>query len=180
MMLDEIERTEAEHVSRDNPGGAPSDGASTGYESRPRREAQPEIPVPPRVDVIPSPSEPKTRAATPPDGKPRQQKPRRAVLLPLGLLLLGAVVVGGYLYWDNASHFETTDDAFIAARQFAVAPKVAGYLTAVPVTDNQHVAAGDVIARIDNRDYLAALAQADAQVAAAQANLQGIDAQIDV
>jgi membrane fusion protein, multidrug efflux system len=42
----------------------------------------------------------------------------------------------GYLYWDHTSHFESTDDAFIAARQFAIAPKVAGYITAVPVTDN--------------------------------------------
>src|SRR5208283_2141524 len=55
------------------------------------------------------------------------------------------------------SHFESTDDAFIAARQFSVAPKVAGYVTAVPVTDNQHVNPGDVIARIDERDYRVAL-----------------------
>ena len=64
------------------------------------------------------------------------------------------------------SHFESTDDAFIAARQFAIAPKVSGYVTAVPVTDNQHVDAGDVIARIDDRDYRVALEQAEAQVAA--------------
>ena len=77
-------------------------------------------------------------------------------------------------------HFETTDDAFIAARQFAIAPKVSGYITAVPVTDNQHVAAGQVIARIDDRDYRTALAQAEAQVAAAQASIENIDAQIAV
>jgi membrane fusion protein (multidrug efflux system) len=96
------------------------------------------------------------------------------------MLLLAAVAGGGYLYWDYASHFETTDDAFIAARQFAVAPKVSGYITSVPVTDNQHVAAGDVIARIDDRDYRTALAQAEAQVAAAQANIENIDAQTAV
>ena len=90
------------------------------------------------------------------------------------------MAAGGYLYWDNVSHYETTDDAFIAARQFAVAPKVAGYITAVPVTDNQHVAAGEVIARIDDRDYRTALAQAEAQVAAAQASIGNIDAQIAV
>ena len=56
---------------------------------------------------------------------------------------------GTYLYLDYAAHFESTDDAFIAARQFSVAPQVAGYITAVPVTDNEHVAAGQVIARID-------------------------------
>ncbi len=87
---------------------------------------------------------------------------------------------GGYLYWDNAGHFASTDDAFIAARQFTIAPKVSGYITAVPVTDNQHVAAGDVIARIDDRDYRTALAQAEAQVAAAEASIENIDAQLAV
>jgi membrane fusion protein (multidrug efflux system) len=98
----------------------------------------------------------------------------------VGLLLFAVAAAGGYLYWDNAGHFETTDDAFIATRQFPIAPKVSGYITAVPVTDNQHVAAGDVIARIDDRDYRVALAQAEAQVAAAQASIENIDAQITV
>src|SRR5205823_833614 len=47
-------------------------------------------------------------------------------------------------------------------------------------TDNQHVAAGGVIARIDERDYRIALEQAQAQVANAQASIQNIDAQIRV
>jgi membrane fusion protein (multidrug efflux system) len=87
---------------------------------------------------------------------------------------------GGYLYWNHAQHLKSTDDAFIAARQFAIAPKVSGYITAVPVTDNQHVAAGDVIARIDEHDYRVALALAQAQVAAAQASIENMDAQINV
>ena len=53
----------------------------------------------------------------------------------------------------GAKHFQSTDDAFIAPRQTALAPKVSGYITAVPVTDDEHVATGDVIARIDDRDY---------------------------
>ena len=57
---------------------------------------------------------------------------------------------------------------------------VSGYITAVPVTDNQHVAAGRVIARIDDRDYRVALDQAEAQVAAAQASIENIDAQLGV
>jgi membrane fusion protein (multidrug efflux system) len=89
-------------------------------------------------------------------------------------------VAAGYLDWDNSAHFETTDDAYIASRQFAIAPEVSGYLTAVPVTDNEHVKAGDVIARIDDRTYRAAFAQAEAQVAAAQANIENIDAQLTV
>jgi membrane fusion protein, multidrug efflux system len=95
----------------------------------------------------------------------------------LGLLLCIPIAAAGYLYWDYTTHFETTDDAFIAARQFPIAPKISGYVTAVPVSDNQHVAADGVIARIDDRDYRVALDQALAQVANAQSNIQNVDAQ---
>ena len=105
---------------------------------------------------------------------------RRPVVSAIGAILLASVLGGGYLYLDYAERFQSTDDAFIAARQFSLAPKVSGYLTAVPVTDNEHVAAGDVIARIDDRDYRIALEQAEAQVAAAQASIENIDAQLNV
>jgi membrane fusion protein, multidrug efflux system len=96
-----------------------------------------------------------------------------------GLLLLIPTAAAVYLYWDYSRHFESTDDAFIAARQFAIAPKVSGYITAVPVTDNQHVAGGDVLAQIDQRDYRTALEQARAQVANAKSSITNIDAQIN-
>ena len=105
---------------------------------------------------------------------------RRPFAFAGGLILLFVALPAAYLYWDYTAHFESTDDAFIAARQFTIAPKVPGYLTAVPVTDNQHVAAGEVIARIDDRDYRNALAEAQAQVAAAQASIETIEAQIVV
>jgi membrane fusion protein (multidrug efflux system) len=104
----------------------------------------------------------------------------RPVASALGAVLLASAIAGGYIYMDQAWHFESTDDAFIAARQFSLAPKVSGYLTAVPVTDNEHVATGDVIARIEDRDYRIALDQAEAQVAAARASIENIDAQLNV
>ncbi|HEY1885626.1 MAG TPA: HlyD family secretion protein [Roseiarcus sp.] len=114
-----------------------------------------------------------------PGEKPRKGFLRRhPVLAPVGLIALLLTAAAGYLYWDHTSHFESTDDAFIAARQFAIAPKIAGYVVAVPVTDNQHVNRGDVIARIDQRDYLTAVAQAQAQVAGAEAGIHSVDAQI--
>jgi membrane fusion protein, multidrug efflux system len=118
----------------------------------------------------------------PPVGKQRRNGflHRRPVVSAIGAILLAAALGGGYLYVDQARHFQSTDDAFIAARQYSLAPKVSGYLTAVPVTDNEHVAAGDVIARIDDRDYRIALEQAEAQVAAAQASIENIDAQLNV
>jgi membrane fusion protein (multidrug efflux system) len=121
-----------------------------------------------------------------PEGGESGNPPRGSLLrrhrfaLTLGLALFIPAAMAGYLYWDRAGHFQSTDDAFIAARQFAIQPKVSGYITAVPVTDNQHVAAGDVIARIDDRDYRNALAQAEAQVAAAQSSIENIGAQITV
>jgi membrane fusion protein (multidrug efflux system) len=97
--------------------------------------------------------------------RPRRFLRRHPFASVVGLLLVISTVGAGYLYWDNARHFESTDDSFIAARQFAIQPKVSGYITAVPVTDNQHAAAGQMIAQIDQRDYRIALDQADAQLA---------------
>jgi len=94
-----------------------------------------------------------------------------------GLVLVAAI--GGLLYWLNVRDYESTDDAFVAARSFSIAPKVGGYVTEVPVTDNQHVNAGELLARIDNRDYVIAVDQAKAQVAVGQANIDNIQAQID-
>jgi membrane fusion protein, multidrug efflux system len=138
--------------------------------------------IPPEITERPAPqqSEPGRQGGTHGHDKPPRSTFRRVLHVSLGALLLASAAGGGYLYWDNARHFATTDDAFIAARQFVVAPKVPGYITAVPVTDNQHVTAGEVIARIDDRDYRTALAQGEAQVAAAQASIRNIDAQIAV
>ena len=98
----------------------------------------------------------------------------------MAALMLGVVAFGGYVYADYAGHFETTDDAFIAARQFSIAPRVAGAIVSVSVTDNQHVEAGGVIAVLDDRDYRTALDQAQAQVANAEAGVENIAAQIGV
>jgi membrane fusion protein (multidrug efflux system) len=105
---------------------------------------------------------------------------RHPVVFGVASACLPLIAAAGYLDWDNSSHFEAKDDAYIASRQFAIAPEVSGYITAVPVIDNEHVNAGDVIARIDDRTYRAALAQAEAQMAAAQANIENVDAQLTV
>ncbi len=105
---------------------------------------------------------------------------RRPFTSSAATILIAAALGGGYLYWDYSQHFESTDDAFIASRQISIAPKVSGYVTSVPVTDNQHVPQGGVIARIDDRDYRIALNQANAQVDAGEAAIKNIDAQVAV
>ncbi|HVJ32647.1 MAG TPA: HlyD family secretion protein [Terriglobia bacterium] len=94
------------------------------------------------------------------------------------IVLVVAGLAGAGIWWLHARHFETTDDAFIDARQFSIAPKVQGYIVDVPVTDNQHVGKGAILLRIDDRDYQVAAEQAEAEVAAAQASIANIDAQI--
>src|SRR5260370_14373366 len=129
------------------------------------------------------PSETEGKPTPPSASSGESRKPfrrRHPIAVMIGSVLFVLALAGGYVHWSYASHFQSTDDAFIAARQSSLAPKVSGYITAVPVTDNQHVKAGDVIARIDDRDYRTALEQAKAQVAAAQASIENIDARLDV
>nr|WP_249810804.1 MULTISPECIES: HlyD family secretion protein [unclassified Bradyrhizobium] len=100
------------------------------------------------------------------------------MLASVGTIVLLAALIGGVLYWLQVRHYESTDDAFVAARSFSVASKVGGYVTDIPVTDNQHVKAGDLLAKIDERDYRIAIDQANAQVAVARANIANVEAQI--
>ncbi|WP_376701205.1 HlyD family secretion protein [Bradyrhizobium australiense] len=125
------------------------------------------------------------------NGEPRKQEKTKPspsllarfrehrLLASVAAFVLLVAVIGGAIYWISIRDYESTDDAFIAARSFSVAPKVGGYVIEVPVTDNQHVNAGDLLARIDDRDYIIAVSQAKAQVAIAQANIDNVQAQID-
>lgn len=97
----------------------------------------------------------------------------------LGALAVVALCVGVFFYWLLYMHpYESTDDAFVDARSISIQPKVGGYLVDVPVTDNQHVEAGQVLFQIYQRDYQIALEQAKAQVEADEAAIKNIDAQI--
>ncbi|ACL55356.1 HlyD family secretion protein [Methylobacterium nodulans] len=137
-------------------------------------------------DATPSPDREPERTGSSRDGRGgRGEKTpspirRHPVWFALGAILLVATGAAGFWYWLVFVHpYESTDDAFVAARQFSVAPKVSGYVVAVPVTDNQHVEAGSVLFQIDRRDYAAALREAQAQVASAEAAIRNIDAQIE-
>ncbi|EJZ20645.1 HlyD family secretion protein [Rhizobium sp. Pop5] len=103
---------------------------------------------------------------------------KRTVLA--AVLLAGVAFAGdfGYRYWTVGRFIESTDDAYVKADYTTVAPKVAGYIKEVLVNDNDAVKAGQVLARIDDRDFQAALAQARADLKAAEAAIGNIDAQI--
>lgn len=84
----------------------------------------------------------------------------------------------GYAYWTVGRFTETTDNAYIKADITIVAPKVSGYIREVLVKDNETVKAGQVLARIDDRDFQTALAQAKADLKASEAVIANIDSQI--
>ena len=86
----------------------------------------------------------------------------------------------GWDYWTVGQYQVSTDDAYVKADNTTVAPKVSGYLHQVLVGDNERVKAGQVLARIDDRDFKVALDQAKADVAAARAAIASKQAQLEV
>ncbi|HUB97057.1 MAG TPA: HlyD family secretion protein, partial [Stellaceae bacterium] len=101
---------------------------------------------------------------------------RRLVQAGLLVVLVIAGAWYGRYWWTMGRFLESTDDAYVGGEVTVIAPKVAGMITDVAVTDNQRVHAGDLLVRIDDRDYRAALDRADAAVAAQQATLANLDA----
>jgi membrane fusion protein (multidrug efflux system) len=89
-----------------------------------------------------------------------------------------AVLAAALIWWLNARHYESTDDAFIDARTVQISPQVGGVIVDVPVTDNQRVTAGSPLVHIDPRDYQVAVAQTQAQLEQAQAVVANVDAQV--
>jgi membrane fusion protein, multidrug efflux system len=92
-----------------------------------------------------------------------------------GLALATVAVV---YYFTTARFVESTDDAYVQADSTIVASRVSGYISAVLVNDDQPVHAGDVLARIDDRDFRAALDQARADEQAAAAEVDDLAAQL--
>ena len=106
------------------------------------------------------------------------QAVKRAVLaLTLALCVAGASYFG-YDYITTGQYLESTDDAYVKADSTIVSPKVSGYIVRVLVADNELVTAGQLLARIDDRDFRTALDSAHADVASSEAAVRNFDAQI--
>ncbi|MBL0968611.1 MAG: HlyD family secretion protein [Brevundimonas sp.] len=102
-------------------------------------------------------------------------------LLPLivaGIAAIG-LVVGGVVWWQGKQRWEATENAFVQADTTEVSPQIDGYVVEVLVRDNQRVEAGQVLIRLDDADARAALAQAEANLAALQAGVQNVDARAE-
>src|SRR5271154_4030304 len=94
---------------------------------------------------------------------------KRTSLVALIVLAGIGVTKFSYDWWTVGRFIESTDDAYIGGDVTVIAPQVAGFIANVAVTDNQAVRAGDLLVKLDDRDYRAALAKAVAAVAGQQA-----------
>jgi len=97
------------------------------------------------------------------------EPPTKRNRLLAGLAIVLALACLGYYLYSRSR--VSTDDAFIDGRLHPITPRVAGYVNAVPVEDNQLVKAGEVLVVLDPTDYAVGLAQARADLASAEAQL---------
>lgn len=100
----------------------------------------------------------------------------RPVWLAVGVIVVLLILLGWYLIAGQTS--PTTDDAVISADSTLVAPRISGTIQDVLVADNQQVKAGQLLAKIDDRDYVNAVHTAQAALETAQAQRQSLQAQI--
>ncbi len=100
-----------------------------------------------------------------------------ALTLLIPVIAIGATG-GGYWWWTKGRFLQSTDNAYVEGDMSTISPQIDGYVAAVQVGDNQAVKAGDVLVRIEDRDFRARLDAANAGVATAQATIATIDSQI--
>src|SRR5437667_19458 len=103
---------------------------------------------------------------------------KRKLLLTLGCLVgLATLSYGGYA-WYNAITYVSTDDAYVEGTISPISAKVAGHIVELFVQDNQVVKKGELLMRVDPRDFQAKRDQARAAVATAEANLRAARSEV--
>ena len=94
------------------------------------------------------------------------------------LILMGAVpllvLLGGLIYWYSLQGKASTDNAYVKLDKVSVSSEIGGKIVAVAVREDQQVKPGDLLFRIDPEPYALQLRQADASIAAAQANVSAL------
>jgi len=111
-----------------------------------------------------------------PAAKPRRL--RRLLLVGASALALTGGAYFGWDYWTTGRFHVSTDDAYVKADNTTIAPKVSGYIGEVLVGDNEPVRAGQVLARIDDRDFRVSVDQAKAEVETAKAAIANKEAML--
>lgn len=111
-----------------------------------------------------------------PAAKPKSR--RKLVFLGLAVVaLIGFGATYGREYWQDGRFMIATDDAYVQGNIAQVSAKIQGYVSAIAVVENQIVAAGDVLLRLDDGDYKIALDLAQSKITTQAVTLKRIDAQ---
>src|ERR1700683_1448941 len=125
-----------------------------------------------------SPSFSSTPPVAAPPPRAVRSKRRRNILI---IVVLSVVLVGGgALLWRHLSSYESTDDAQVDVHLYPVSARVSGYVTKVNVGDNQYVQKGAVLVEVDPKDFEVAVAQAQANLADAEATPQSLNTIVPV
>jgi len=103
---------------------------------------------------------------------------RKLLFIILPVVVLAAGVSGGWYWWNVLRFLQSTDDAYVQSDVSLISPKVEGYIKKVKVADNQEVAEGAVLFVIDDRDFKAKLAQAEAAVAIEEASVASYESRL--
>src|SRR5256885_7004719 len=96
---------------------------------------------------------------------------RKPALIAAALVLLVVCAGGGWYWWNVLRFRQSTDDAYVQSDVTLISPKIEGYIKKVKVGDNQEVAEGAILFVIDDRDFKAKTAQAEAAVATTEATV---------
>ena len=104
-------------------------------------------------------------------------KSKFVILTPL---VLAALVGLGYYWWTQVRFIESTDNAYVENDISNISVKVPGYVVLANVSDNQHVVAGQLLAQLEESQFVAKVKQSDAILASAKANLQTLAAKVDL
>src|SRR6266849_5541753 len=94
---------------------------------------------------------------------------RHAALIVLVIIVLAVGATTGWYWWTAWRFQQSTDDAYVQSDVTVISPKIEGYIKEVRVEENQQVAAGEVLIVVDDRDFAAKTAQAEAAVATQEA-----------
>ncbi len=111
-------------------------------------------------------------AATSENPKSKRKWGQIALIASVPLLL----IIGGIFYYIANDHFVSTDNAYVQQDKVSISAEVGGRIAAVAVQENQSVKAGDLLFQIDPEPYKLAIAQADANIAAAQVKVSTLNA----
>ncbi len=112
-------------------------------------------------------------------GKPRRGR-HRLVRILVTFLALAVIGVAGYKLLRYFSTYETTDDAQIDGHIDPISARITGHVIGVYTEEERYVNAGDVLVRIDPKDYQVAVDRAEADLAAAQASLTSSQTDVPV